>query len=395
MMLIPEYKTIAGIILPEADFGEGGKFLCVQSTNEEECRAYAAFLEQEGFTCHSAEEISGGSERPHNVNLFYAFVKEDVHIFMSWSAALRTLRIRASAPSSLPRAERVKNFTAKATPSVTQLQMEKSGICHAVQLADGSFVLNDGGLAIASDIERLYAFLKEKSLEEKPRIALWMFSHPDCDHVHLATEFLTIYKDAIEVEAFAYQFPDMDTVSLLYQNNEAVRKDKENLENAIRTCFPKAAVYTLHTGQHFYYPGVTIEILWTADMLYPYHYVTANDFSGAWRFRFDSGKTYLFMGDCMLDACSRIALVYGDYLKSDIFQVTHHGLIGGELGLYKLVDPEVCLWSTSEARFAGSFEEKFRWCIGGGGCDYNAWIRDDAVRKREHYHQGTTTTLLI
>ena len=102
----------------------------------------------------------------------------------------------------------------------------------------------------------------------------------------------------------------------------------------------------------------------------------------------------MFLGDCMQYLCRQIAYIYGDYLKSDVLQVTHHGLIGGEIGLYKYIDPEVCLWSTSEKRFLGILEgQKYQWCIGEGGCDFNRWLRDDSVRVRKHYHLGETAVI--
>jgi hypothetical protein len=98
----------------------------------------------------------------------------------------------------------------------------------------------------------------------------------------------------------------------------------------------------------------------------------------------------------MHEACRRIAHTYGDYLKSDILQVTHHGLIGGDKELYELINPEICFWATSEERFLGlTPNQRYQWCLGEGGCDYNRWLRDDTIRKRMHYHCSNIVTITI
>ncbi len=392
-MNIPEYKTVPGLTLPPKSIIKGETLQIIQNTLSDEVRAYGAQLEKSGFTKYAAREIPAGSENPL-MNLFYTYIRDDMHIFVFFAAALRTVLISAAAPGALP-ATALPQYIKKASPSVTQCHIT-SGMCYAVQNADGSFILMDGGVYFKEDAERLYAFLQKKTpVGEKPHVALWLFSHPDVDHVQLATEFMREYKEKVIISAVAYQFPDADSISYSYQDTAAVRADAAALEESIRQHYPDAVYYPLHTGQVYRFPGVEIEILWTADLLFPHAFMTANCSSAAWRMRFDSGRTALFLGDCMHDACRRMAYTYGDYMKSDIFQVTHHGLLGGEKVLYQLIDPAVCLWSTSEARFNGKLEgQKYQWCIGEGECDYNAWIRDDTVRRREHYHHGETTTLL-
>ena len=50
----------------------------------------------------------------------------------------------------------------------------------------------------------------------------------------------------------------------------------------------------------------------------------------------------------------------------------------------------------AEAKFNGTYTGyRYKYCLGEGGCDYNAYIRDDSIKKREHYHNGTTSTILM
>ena len=177
---------------------------------------------------------------------------------------------------------------------------------------------------------------------------------------------------------------------------ELMKTQIDELEENIKSSYPNADLYALHTGQSYFYPGIEIEILWSIDDTFPYPYVSFNDTSAAFRIKFKNGKTMTFLGDCQIEACKKISQRSGDYLKSDILQVTHHGLIGGDKGLYKLIDPETCFWSVAEKRFLGlKPNQRYQWWLGEGGCDYNSYLRNESIRKRTHYHHGETITIEV
>ncbi len=394
-MYIPQYKTVAGLCLPETQIVNHHKLCCIHNTTIEECIEYTAVLEENGYTRYDAKEYPAGTDKSYNKNLFYTYVKNTTQIFVFWAAACRSVHITVAENLPLPPTEKIINKkAAKVTPNVAQCKLSK-GYIYVIQLSDGSFVLIDGDKKDDDDAILLYEYLQKNTEgKKKPLIAMWMFTHPDYDHISLATEFIKDYSDKVEISAFAYQFTDGDKMQYVYIDSSKIKRDIENLENNIKLYSPGSTVYTLHTGQRYYFSGAEIEILLTADLLYPYAYTSANDTSSALRVNFNNGKTVMFLGDCMQYSCRQLAYIYGDYLKSDILQITHHGLIGGEIGLYKVIDPEICFWSISEKRFLGTLPgQKYQWCIGEGGCDYNSWIRDDSVRERKHYHLGNTATI--
>jgi len=392
---IPPFATTAGNTLPVGKTRHGFQ-ICVQNATVEECRAYAQTLETAGFALYAANEVPAGSEEPCHINLFYTYTRPDVYVFLSWNASLHTARITLEPPQALPPAEKpVLTDRDVIVPAVTLLQLD-SGMSCVIHLPDGSFIIIDGGVYKPEDARRLHSFLVGNTREgSKPVIASWMFTHPHSDHIGLAAAFIREYAANIDIRAFAYQFPDarwMDT-SL---ESETEKAGVARLEKSIADFFPEAIIYTLHTGQIYSFKGVAIEILCTGDDIYPAVPVTYNDVSAAWRIRFEGGKTVMILGDCMHRECRQLAHTYGDYLKSDILQLAHHGLIGGDKKLYQLIDPEICLWTIRESRFLGTQGgQTYQWCLGEGGCDYNAWIRDENVRLRRHYHQSTTTTVPV
>lgn len=393
-MCIPQYKTVSGICFPEAEIVKGHKQTCILNTTVDECVEYTKVLEINGYTQYDAKEFSAGTDKNYNKNLFYTYVKNSIQIFIYWAASCRAVYIVKTNNTVLPSTEKFTTKNTGKTPTVTQCRLDR-GYVYIIQLPDESFVLIDGDQKNEGDTKALYDYLtKNISDGEEVSIAMWMFTHPDVDHIKLATNFVKEYSAKVEISAFAYQFTDCDKMQYLFIDSSKIKNDIEKLENNIKLYYPDSAVYTLHTGQKYYFPGIEIEVLLTADLLYPYFYTSANDTSAALRVNFKNGKKAIFLGDCMQDSCRKLAYIYGDYLKSDILQITHHGLIGGEIGLYKLIDPEICLWSISEERFTGTLNgQKYQWCIGEGGCDYNKWIRDDSIRKRKHYHLGETAII--
>ena len=395
-MNIPNYKTIAGQSYPSGSLGKNDLRLRIQNTTVDECREYAQLLEKENFILHTKKEISAGSRYAYNVNLFYCYYNQDARVFIFWDASIHTVFITVEPSRTLPNAQNTALTVGDGVElTFTQLQI-RAGMCYVVRLADGRFIIIDGGEYNAEDCLRLYEFLKGNSLHEMPTIALWIFTHSHSDHIGLATRFIADYKDKVSVQAFAYQFPDCDKISVSMESVEEMKVDIDILEQNIQSSCPKAAIYTLHTGQSYYFSGVEMEVLWTVDDTYPATYSSFNDLSAALRFKFTGGKTVLLLGDCMHEACRRMAHTYGDYLKSDILQVTHHGLIGGDKWLYELIDPDICFWSISEERFLGlTPNQRYQWCLGEGGCDYNAYLRDEKIRIRKHYSNNITMSILI
>ncbi|MBQ7365364.1 MAG: hypothetical protein IJW46_07180, partial [Clostridia bacterium] len=50
--------------------------------------------------------------------------------------------------------------------------------------------------------------------------------------------------------------------------------------------------------------------------------------------------------------------MWGNYLKSDLVQVAHHGFNGSTIETYSLVSPTVALWPTPDYGYHGNRERK-------------------------------------
>lgn len=385
---IPQYDTTGTSTMHP--LGNGGYEICIQGSSRKELVAYAESLSKEGFLLYSTKSISAGSESSED-NLFYTYVGKDVNLYLSWNPGLETARVIMTPKELLP-SKNIPQVSAKdnVTENVTQMQLDGVGMLYVVQLIDGSFIVIDGGTnTYDSDKERLYDYLCEKTTDTIPVIACWMFTHPDPDHIGLAERFIKNYAGLVQIKSFAYNFADESFTTNGTQDDAAIIESISRLETNMETYYPHALRYNIHAGQSYYFKGVEIEILQTEEELFPNVGATWNDTSATWRMKFHTGQTALFLGDSMAVFCQQLEDTYGDYMKSDILQLAHHGLIGGDLELYQFINPDICFWSTTEERFNGTDSGyTHQYCLGEGGCTYNAYLRDDAIKQRIHYHNG-------
>lgn len=432
-----------------------GYEIAFKGATKAEYEAYVAALKAAGFTQYSARTVSAGSDKPDSANIYHTFTKDDIYVSTAWQGNLGLARITMVLPSTetnLPSLEPIPvQSTHTVTPTVAQMHITAGnsrggggGMSYVIQLADGKFIIVDGGLNAQFSRQVLVEYLETKAAEAgmaKPVIAMWIFSHVHGDHVELAMGtgsnglFEIAKNSGYTIEAIAYNFPNdlaadsataIDTVP---EDNETSRIEK--FERAIKTYCPNAKIYTPRAGQVYYFTGMQMEILSSEEDVYPL--VTAkgpesiemthNMFSLNWRMTFDGGKSFMFLGDNTAEVNKQLSDMYGDYLKSDVLQMAHHGLTGGEINCYKNIDPDICLWATTETRFMGKYNESgktvqqtHQYTMGasyksgdslGNPTDYkntaegiaNRWIRkmgeyanDPSVRgDRRHYHNSQTT----
>ena len=392
-MRLPEFKTNAGNKIVVDSLFEGGERFYVQNSTERETREYARTLTQCGYALISEEEFPTGNGYKDTKNLSYSFVSERECVFLFYDASILTVFVNLTKRTEIP-----KNLKADSTPfsgelSFSQLKLVGGGMSYALRLSDGRFILVDGGLRCREDAEYLYAFLCDnKGEREIPEIALWIFTHAHADHLELPTYFIKNYGGRVKIEGFAHHFADTSTIPHVHDAEEE-REMTEALFSAIEENVLKTTVYTLHTGWRLFYPGLEIEILSTPDNTFTPLYFSLNDMSVIMRFKFSCGSV-LLLADSTTHVSRQLAATYGEYLKSDVLQVAHHGLLGGDLNLYKLIDPDICLWPVKPLRFEGNLAgQEYQWCVGEGGLVFNEWLRDDGIKKRAHYHHGVTTTL--
>ena len=236
-------------------------------------------------------------------------------------------------------------------PAITQVKLIDFGMSYVVRLSDGRFIIIDGGNEHDFDSDRLISALKNGAINDEIVIAAWVFTHPHLDHFHCFLSFMDRFYgvEKFEVEKFIFNFPEVDD-SYHYP---ALQRPNEKATDTVPRMYAHierlgAPVYTAHTGQKYHIGDAECEILVSLDdviHLAPEVTPDVNVTSLVIRMEL-GGETILFAADSYFEYI-RFADKYGEYLRSDILQVPHHGFGSarpmGEIAAYKFIKPRVAL----------------------------------------------------
>ena len=303
-------------------------------------------------------------------NYAYTYYSDIDVLTLDYSTATQELRITWEARSNtyLPMSN---NYTPLngCTTTITELGLGDAydedpgnGMSHVIRLADGSFIVIDGGHNPAA-ASQLYNVLVKQAAEvgiSKPVIAAWIFTHSHSDHTAFFANFARNYGDLVEIECFLFNFPNEEMISHLsdkilewlygsgHTNWDAEKNPLNAVLDPLVRYFPTVPCINAHTGQVFNFRNASIKILYTLEAAYEVNtnrFVTYyNDTSMVFIVEIEGVKT-MYLGDAGEDTAEILTERYDDSVfKSDIIQVAHHGIGSSPSALYPLIDADYVLW---------------------------------------------------
>ncbi len=240
--------------------------------------------------------------------------------------------------------------------SVTQLQStEDNGMGYAVQLADGSFILYDGGYANRAD-EMWNTLVALNGNEDNIVIRAWLITHSHNDHYQCFSEFSNKYADKVTLERVMISPISKEDMGGDTYLHDGVKEDIQKFEGA--------KILYVHTGMTFNFCNVNMEILFAPEELYIsdsrwgsglVNLIDNNSSSVVSRVYTDDYSA-IFLGDATNHVANRMLIYYGDYLKSDMCQAAHHGWESWPLIGYRRIQASIMWYPTSQAcyDYAGS-----------------------------------------
>ena len=351
---IPEYKggSFAGTL--DADLGT----LVIRYTNTtaDEFEAYCEKLESKGYKLWQRNDIVG------NLHAFYTGEKGLISVcYADCEGAVRIATSKAGA-YALPAHPQKEIYTKVTKSLLVQLACDYSrheyGMGYIVVLENGSFVIFDGGdnRNTGTFVDLLYD--KLKSLNKRPDgkivIEAWFISHTHVDHYGTFANFCYKYGKEVTIGQVL-----LNTTSKNYEYS-SVSPDRyiQNNMQLLLDSVPGMEFVKVHSGMRFHYANAEFEILHTPEDLYPQIPLYFNDTSIVWRMTLD-GQTSIWLGDVAQRGSGVMCAKYGEYLKSDIVQVSHHGYVGGTVELYALIDGKVALWPVNQRWYDMMIEPNF------------------------------------
>lgn len=338
MAQIPEYHYGE----TEAVYQSSGSTVVIKAKNttEADYRAYLAELKAAGFTVYAENEIVG--------NLFTTLTDGKTAVNFYYIPKTGVTRVVYEDQGALfPLTD---DFTDCGVKSIiTGMKGEtcvaREGMGFIIRLRDGSFVIIDGGMGDPDsvDSDKLMNILREQAPAgtEKPVVAAWLFTHLHGDHIGVFNCFSLDHHDDIELQSIYCNFPkDEETAKSdsPYMLDDTIYRYTQFRKN-MKEFYADVPVIRPHTGNKFRIRNAQFEILSTLEDIVPKTILDGgmNECSVLYKMTLE-GQTVLWTGDIAFIATATAVEQFGDYLKSDILQMAHHG-VNGTIPFYSLVDP--------------------------------------------------------
>ena len=324
----------------------------VGSSSVNDFNAYTDELEAVGFELISEREAMG--------NLFATYRGESEYVYLYYTAYASEIRIITGPLSELVAGEYKSESNAGVDPLVASIPQPDNGMGYVMRLPDGRFIVVDGGY---SGDDRVYATLRALQPEGTITIAAYFVSHPHGDHQEGFIEFVKTHRNNSEVilERVIVNYGDPSRYNIDGTAGVETISDEVNwLYDTMRNYRPGVPVLKAHTGQiiDFGY-GASIEILYTAEDLFPKQFPNINDSSMVIRF-VAADTSVLFLADTCYLSGPILADLWGEHLQSDVMQIAHHGQWPSVEEIYHLIRAEVVLYPAVLRRLSGDLLDS-RW----------------------------------
>ena len=379
------------------DGSEGTMVLSYSDMNEEKFLTYAKQLEAAGFTLYAENKILNYGER---YNLFRTYTKGESAVHISFlpddfvhadatkltpneqsylSRSFRSsgceMRIVTDSTKHLFTNDAANKYEdAGISPKVHLVNMynqvadgNNNNECLIYTLADGSFIVVDGGCA--QDADHVYKALKELNERKDGKIvvAAWIMSHHHGDHIGAFNAIADKeYAKEINIEQFIYNptastyFWRMMNAPYNYQGdfNYAAYNNVFIAEKLAKFGDGNAKIVNPHMGQRMQIRNADVEFMYTGDEdMFPLHMDNTNDSSLVFTVNFDMGtetteddSRILQMNDACCDSAYAVLHpLFSRVMDCDIVQVGHHGLGGPSTATYRMMAPTVAIWCSTES----------------------------------------------
>ena len=373
-------KTISDMPAFDGTFSayyEGGLStdeLIFEDATVDSYNAYVQKLIDAGYKKHTETQITG--------NRFATLYNDRFTVtagYYDYNKNVRVL-IQPFAPQSLLATEAENVTETVTTGQITMIGLEykksdggyaSNGLSILIRLTDGRFIVVDGGFSgNQNDANMLINTMKMQSSDYIDKtggitVALWIVTHAHADHSGMINTKASSFRSAnIKIEKFLVNFlseKELKKARAAYAANWSETEGNSWSSSITAASTVGAEVVTARVGQIFYLANAKLEVLYTIDSYAPKAANALNTTSLIIRMTFTDPVTkketvYMSTGDATGPGFLITYNMYGNYLKSDIVQVAHHGATtwgaeNGTISAYKAMAPETLLWPVGKTAY--------------------------------------------
>ena len=256
----------------------------------------------------------------------------------------KTVKIAASQADTLPTTPEQNVYTNKGVELLlvqlnTLGKSNAPGMGYLLRLADGSFIVIDGGYnaGAGKQAEFLYQSMQQYSADGNIHITAWILTHLHPDHIDGFTDFVLKYAGfsnvAIDEVIFsatsAEDYNDMIEKGIF---NTALNINE--FKGALGGLLPNTRISTPHSGDEYYLKNARLEILSTVVDLKPTSVNQTGDFNNSSLIfnLYLGGQKILFTADAATALLNHMVNNFGTELHCDIYQLPHHGINQTRIG---------------------------------------------------------------
>ena len=323
------------------------------------------------------------------------YTTEDIHCILRFYTPKKTTHI-PGLPDAQTNAETKLHQIPSQTPG-TDGEYEKT-MSYILQSREGKIVVIDGGFEKNHDDGKmLFTYLQRITGKENPHIDAWIMTHAHPDHFAAFLSVAKLYKSRITVDGVYHHFITEEQAKKYCNETTAADMIKyydklvthtAMLKDAKGQTTPLIELNSVHSGKcnaSLDFDEIHIDILLTCEDVYraadtetvkvsgtleengntftnrTIRQVTGvNDTSVVFRVTVP-GKTILFLGDSSIASEYVLTKYHNENakdaskyysLKSDIVQVSHHGVQAMGKAVYHLINPDVAMWCTPYHTYA-------------------------------------------
>ena len=311
------------------------------NSTPEKFAAFCAELDEIGFVKLYEQEAAG--------NLFATYQGEDIYVYTYYTAYSGKIRVITGPLSEMASVSYDTGAEKTYTPYITSISQPDNGLGLIMRLPDGRFIIVDGGY---KNDDRVYAALRDLVPSGKITIAAWFISHPHNDHYRGFTDFITNHStdSNIVIERLMLNFANPESFYAVEDGDKTVEWDVNFIYNTIEEYAPNLTITQVHTGQIIDFGEATVEILYTMEDLMPEELPNINDSSMAIRLKM-GGSSFMILGDTCYRSGPIMHDMWGEYLKSDMVQIAHHGQWPSVESIYHDIAAEVVIVPAKLSRY--------------------------------------------
>ncbi len=354
------YTLYGGVDVREVE----GSYFAVYENKKENIALYVAY----NAFAHADEVDSSSYATQQNSGQYFIHYDDSEDSYAKASIRIVSYQLDKShlADTTLLKKTSTPNKVTDAALISVALPEGHVGTGYVMMLEDASFIIFDGGASLSNTnpyiaADKIYDIVSSLHKEykgditstNKIHIRAWINSHSHGDHTGGFYTFGDKYGKGKNVQV-DYLIGSYPSKSQTYNTAEGGPFGFGDLESLAKRFDPAPKYIEVHTGQLLYFPNVEIEILFTHEDLNPHDIVTGNDASTLYRLtlqptkngRTPDGKktSFMFTGDMYRYGGQWTCAMFGDYLKSDMVSLTHHGGPGADEQFFEMVDAEVAWW---------------------------------------------------